>query len=135
MKGEIIYEYGKHPVNWGRLKNPDFSYTEKNLSCGEEIAIDFMLGENDTIKEIGFTAEGRLVTIAAMSLLSEELEDKPLANITEFTKEDILGLLETETLSPRRLKSAMLGLLAVNNAYRKRIGETAMDFGDLMETD
>lgn len=133
MKGELILEYGKSPVNWGRLQNPDFSHVEKNISCGEEVAVDFRFGESDVINEIGFEAEGRMVTIAAMSLLSEELEGKPLAHVEALNKQDILEMIETEELSPRRLKSALLGLLAVKNAYRKRIGKELLDFGDIVE--
>jgi NifU-like protein involved in Fe-S cluster formation len=133
MKGEIIYEYGKNPVNWGRLKKPDFSHKEKNISCGEEVEIDFVFGENDVIQQIGFIAEGRLVTIAGMSLLSEEMEGKRLAEGENISKEDILEMLEVEKLSPRRLKSALLGLLAMRNAYRTRNDLTLLDFGDLIE--
>ncbi len=133
MKGEIVYEYGKNPVNWGRLENPDFSHVEKNISCGEEVVIDFRFAENDVVEEIGFEAEGRLITIAAMSMLSEELEDKPLKKIEAIEKDDLLTLLEVEQLSPRRLKSAVLGLLAVKNAYRQRHKLEPLDFGDLIE--
>ncbi len=133
MKGEIVYEYGKNPVNWGRLENPDFSHVEKNISCGEEVAVDFCFGENEVITEIGFEAEGRLITIAAMSLLSEELEDQPLSKIETIVKDDLLALLEVDQLSPRRLKSAVLGLLAVKNAYRRKHDMELLDFGDLIE--
>jgi NifU-like protein involved in Fe-S cluster formation len=120
-------------VNWGRLKKPDFSHKEKNISCGEEVEIDFVFGENDVIQQIGFIAEGRLVTIAGMSLLSEEMEGKRLAEGENISKEDILEMLEVEKLSPRRLKSALLGLLAMRNAYRTRNDLTLLDFGDLIE--
>lgn len=133
MKGEIIYEYGKNPVNWGYLKTPDFSHLEKNISCGEEISIDFVFGENDIIQDIGFEAEGRMITIAAMSLLSEEMEDKKLEDIENIHQADILEMLEVDQLSPRRLKSAMLGLLAMRNAYYTRKNLPFIDFGDLIE--
>ncbi len=133
MKGEIVYEYGKNPVNWGRLDNPDFSHVEKNISCGEEVAVDFRFGEGEVVSEIGFEAEGRLITIAAMSMLSEELEGEPLSKIETIAKDDLLELLEVDKLSPRRLKSAVLGLLAVKNAYRRRHDQELLDFGDLIE--
>ncbi len=133
MKGELIYEYGKNPVNWGRLETPDFTHKEKNISCGEEIEVDFVFEKDDVIKEIGFEAEGRLVTIAAMSLLTEEMEGKPLKDIEDIRKEDILEMLETEKLSPRRLKSALLGLLTIRNTYRRKNNVSMLDFGDLIE--
>jgi len=133
MPGELISEYGKNPSNWGRLKKPDFSHREKNISCGEEIEVDFQFGEHDEIKEIGFEAEGRLVTIAAMSLLSEEMEGKKPEEIEGIYKEDVLEMLEVDKLSPRRLKSALLGLLTLKNAHRTRASLPLLDFGDLVE--
>jgi nitrogen fixation NifU-like protein len=133
LQGEIIYEYGKNPVNWGRLKKPDFSFTEKNVSCGEEISVDILFEENEILKKVRFEAEGRLITIAAMSLLLEEMEGKPFKNIQNICKEDIFEMLEVEKLSPRRLKSALLGLLVLKNAYRKKNDMPLLDFGDLIE--
>ncbi|QQS58934.1 iron-sulfur cluster assembly scaffold protein [Candidatus Peregrinibacteria bacterium] len=133
MSGELLYEYGKNPVNWGRLATPDISHTEKNISCGEELSLDLKLGENNTVQEIGFEGEGRLITIAAMSLLSEEMEENPLSHIEKIGKKDLLNLLEVDQLSPRRLKSALLSLLTFRNIYHKRIGKRVLDFGDLME--
>lgn len=133
MSAEIIAEYGKNPSNWGRLPNPDFSHLEKNISCGEEIMVDFCFDEEGNIIEIGFEAEGRLVTIAAMSLLTEALEGKKLEAIEAFSPDDILQMLEVESLSPRRQKSAMLGLLTLKNALRTREKKSLLDFGDLLE--
>lgn len=135
MSAEIIAEYGKNPSNWGRLQNPDFSHTEKNISCGEEIVVDLKFDKDEKIAEIGFEAEGRLITIAAMSLLSEEMENKKLDEIETFAPADILDLLEVENLSPRRKKSAMLGLLTLKNAFRAKNQKPLLDFGDLMENE
>lgn len=133
MAGEIIAEYGKNPSNWGKLPEKNFSHLEKNISCGEEISVDFLIGKDDSIEKIAFEAEGRLVTIAAMSLLTEEIEGEPFEKVEKFSKEDILEMLEVETLSPRRLKSALLGLLTLKNAHRTWKKEELLDFGDLLE--
>jgi len=133
MSAEIISEYGKNPSNCGRLSNPDFSHLEKNISCGEEIVVDFRFDESGKISEISFEAEGRLVTIAAMSLLTEAMEGEFLEKIETFSPADILQMLEVESLSPRRQKSAMLGLLTLKNALRTREQKPLLDFGDLLE--
>jgi len=132
MAGEIIAEYGKNPINWGRLSHPDFSHREKNISCGEEITVDFSFDASGKIQKIAFEAEGRMVTIAAMSLLTEEIEEQPLSTIEKYSQEDILELLEVEKLSPRRLKSALLGLLTLKNAFRTREKKPLLDFGDIL---
>ncbi len=140
MKGEIIYEYGKNPVCWGRIENPDLTHREKNISCGEEITVDILFEKikdkknmNMTIDSLGFEAEGRLVTIAGMSLLCEMLEGEEFQKIQEITQADILDMMEVEKLSTRRLKSALLGLLTLRNAYLTYTGEPLLDFGDVLE--
>ncbi len=133
MSAEIISEYGKNPSNWGRIPNPDFSYLEKNISCGEEIVIDFRFDKDEKITEIAFEGEGRLITLAAMSLLSESMEGERLEKIEEFSPDDIFRMIEVTTLSPRRKKSALLGLLALKNAFRKKKQMPFLDFGDLLE--
>lgn len=132
MQGQVIYDYGKNPVNYGKLENPTIRYIEKNHTCGEFMIIELLL-ENKSVKEIAFEGDGRLVGIAAMSLLTERMEDQDIKEIETIEKEDILEMLEVDTLTPKRLKSAMLGLLTFKNAYRSFQKKEPLDFADILE--
>jgi nitrogen fixation protein NifU and related proteins len=131
MNGQIIYEYGKHPVNYGRLNNPTLTYTEKNHTCGENLTLDLIL-DNDRVVEIGFVSDGRMVGVASMSLLSEVMEDKSFNEIEKFSKLDVLEWLEVESLTSKRLKSALLGLLTFKNAYCIWSKKEKVEFAELL---
>lgn len=132
MEGQIIYEYGKNPVNYGYLAHPTFTYTEKNITCGEYLTIDFIL-DGEQITEIGFEGDGRMVGIASMSLLSEELEDKPFSSVDAFDKAHVLEVLEVDSLTPKRMRSAMLPVLTLKNAYRTFKGQEKLEFADVLD--
>ncbi|MBT4936535.1 iron-sulfur cluster assembly scaffold protein [Candidatus Peregrinibacteria bacterium] len=131
MQGQIIYDYGKNPVNYGVLENPTIRYIEKNHTCGEFMVV-YILLEKGMVKEIAFEGDGRMVGIAAMSLLTERIEDQPLEEIEKIDKEEILEMLEVKSLSLKRLKSAMLGLLTIKNAYRTFQEKELLDFADIL---
>lgn len=132
MEGQIIYEYGKNPINYGRLEHPNFTYTEKNITCGEYLTIDFIL-DGEKIMDIGFEGDGRMVGIASMSLLSEELEGKPFSSVDAFDREHVLEVLEVESLTPKRMRSAMLPVLTLKNAYRDLKGQEKLEFSDVLD--
>jgi len=131
MQGQLIYEYGKNPVNYGKLEEYSLQYTEKNDVCGEYIRVDILLDKEKKIQEIAFEGDGRMVGIAAMSMLSEDMEEKSFSEIEKYEKEDILELLEVEELTTKRMRSAMLGLLALKNAYRTFTNQERLELEDI----
>ena len=132
MQGEIIYEYGKNPVNYGKIEDPSYMYIEKNHSCGEFMIVYIVL-EKESIAQISFEGDGRMVGIAAMSLLTEYMEDKPFAEVENIDQAQVLDLLEIEALSQKRLTSALLGLLTLKNAYRTFYKKPKLDFHDILK--
>lgn len=134
-QGQLIMDYGKNPTNYGKLPNPDVTYTEENHTCGEKCTVYISFKDadkNKRVEEITFEAEGRIILIASGSLLTEEIEDKNLKEILNYRKEDILELLEVETLTPKRLKSALLPLLTLQNAYNKINQKEQTSFEELL---
>ena len=132
MNGELIYEYGKNPVNYGRLENPTFTYTEKNHTCGEYLTIDFIISDDGVIEQLGFEGDGRMVGIASMSLLSEEVEDQKFEIVEDFDKQQVLEILEVPTLTVKRMRSAMLPVLTLRNAYRSWKKMDTLEFADVL---
>lgn len=132
MQGQLIYDYGKNPSNYGRLKKPTITYIEQNHTCGEYMLVDIIL-EGKNIKHISFEGDGRMVGIASMSLLIEDMENQEFSKIEDYKKQDILDMIEVESLTSKRLKSAMLGLLTLSNAYRTYHKKEKLDFADILE--
>lgn len=124
LYAENILDHYRHPRNKQKLA-PDLQYlvthTEANLSCGDEVTISLSI-QDDRISEIYWDGTGCAISQAAMSLLSEELHDKTVAEVEALTPQnayDILGV----PIGPRRVKCALLGLHALKNVVRIHVGK------------
>jgi nitrogen fixation NifU-like protein len=105
---QIIDRY-KHPLKRGTLDPHDVSYEDENPLCGDRLRIDLRVDAAGKITAAAFSGDGCAISQASADLLTEYIEGKPLAEVRNLTKEDILNLLGIE-LSPIRLKCALLSL-------------------------
>lgn len=106
---ELILDHYKNPRHKGQLEPNDFSYEDSNPLCGDQVRIDVRLDADQRVKEVAFTGRGCAISQASASLLMEHILGKPLAEVKQLTREDILELLGIE-LTPARLKCALLSL-------------------------
>jgi len=106
---EIILDHYKNPRHKGTLDPHDFSYEDENPLCGDKIRIDVRLDEDRRVKEVAFNGRGCAISQASASMLTESILGKPLDEVKQMTKEDILEMLGIE-LGPVRLKCALLSL-------------------------
>ncbi len=105
---EELLDHYENPSNHGTLTDPDISHEEDNPLCGDRIRIDLNI-EDNTIKEVRFCGHGCTISQAAASMLTEAIEGKTLAEVKQFTKDDILDMIGIP-LGPVRLKCALLAL-------------------------
>lgn len=111
---EIILDEAKNPANFGELKNPDFVQTNYNASCGDVIKVFIKLDPSKTkIQAIKWTGSGCSISMAAMSLLSEKLKNKKISEIKKLNLNNMLKLLEIDSISPGRIKCLMIGINAI----------------------
>lgn len=103
---DTILEHWQHPQNYGVLKNPDIDVEEFNPYCGDKIRLTIKL-ENDTVKEVAFTAEGCAISKASASLFTEEIKGKTLTELKKIKSQEVLDLLGVP-LSLTRAKCALL---------------------------
>ncbi len=106
---ELIIERYKNPHFKGTLDPHDYSFTDENPLCGDEIRIDLRLGEDQKVKEAAFSGHGCAISQASADLLLESIIGKGLDEVKALTKQDVLDNLGIE-LGPVRLKCALLGL-------------------------
>ncbi|MGD2058562.1 MAG: SUF system NifU family Fe-S cluster assembly protein [Anaerolineales bacterium] len=106
---ELIIDRYKNPHNKGTLDPHDYSYEDDNPLCGDEIRIDVRVDEDEVVTEAAFEGQGCAISMASADLLVENIVGKPLSEIKNMTKQDILELLGIE-LGPVRLKCALLSL-------------------------
>lgn len=106
---EQIIDLYEHPLNYGELPAPDFTYEEDNPLCGDVIRIDVVLDEQKRVKEVAWRGDGCAISQAAASLLTEEIKGKSLDEVKSFTSEELLELVGVP-LSMARVKCALLSL-------------------------
>jgi nitrogen fixation NifU-like protein len=106
---ELIIDRYKNPLYRGHLDPHDISFEDDNPLCGDHIRIELKVGEDDRVVEAVFDGHGCAISQASADLLIESIIGKPVDDIKNMSKEDILELLGIE-LGPVRLKCALLSL-------------------------
>ena len=105
---ENILEHYKHPRNRGTLEHPDITYEDANPLCGDHIRMDLKVRDG-RVERVAFSGHGCSISQAAASMLCERIEGRPLEEIKQLTREDVLEMLGIE-LGPVRLKCGLLAL-------------------------
>lgn len=111
---EEILEHWKSPLNYGKLADVDLVVEQVNPICGDEITFFFKFSKKGNLKieKVSFEGKGCAISIAAASMLSENIKGKPVSAIGKITGKDVMELMGTQ-LTPARLKCAFLSLEAI----------------------
>ncbi len=114
---EIILEEYRHPQNMGVLENADRKEHEVNASCGDEVTVYLKLNpEKDRIIDLKWQGKGCVISMAAMSLLSERAKTTNVADIQKMTKQNIETMSGITEISYGREKCLLLGLQTLKKA-------------------
>ncbi|MCL4275786.1 MAG: SUF system NifU family Fe-S cluster assembly protein [Anaerolineales bacterium] len=122
---EVIIEHYKNPSHRGKLDPHDISFADNNPLCGDHIQIDLRVGEDGVVTEAMFDGHGCAISQASADLLMETIIGKPLEEVKQLNKQDILDMLGID-LGPVRLKCALLSL-KVLKAGVYGVGEASDD--------
>lgn len=106
---EMIIDYSRNPLNFGKIENPDVTYHDANPLCGDSIDIDLKIDDHQ-ISDIKFHGHGCAICMACSSILTEISKGKSIDEIRKLQKHDILGELGLENLQAVRIKCALLSL-------------------------
>lgn len=112
---EMIIDYSRNPLNFGKLENPDVTYHDSNPLCGDSIDIDLKIKE-DKISDIKFHGKGCAICMACSSVLTELTKGKSIDDVKKINKNDILSELGLEHLQAVRIKCALLSLKVLKYA-------------------
>jgi nitrogen fixation NifU-like protein len=112
---EMIIDYSRNPLNFGKLENPDVTYHDSNPLCGDSIDIDLKIKE-DKISDIKFHGKGCAICMACTSVLTELTKGKGIDDVKKINKNDILSELGLEHLQAVRIKCALLSLKVLKYA-------------------
>ncbi|PIR58773.1 MAG: Fe-S cluster protein [Candidatus Pacebacteria bacterium CG10_big_fil_rev_8_21_14_0_10_56_10] len=111
-----ILEELRRPRHKGVLEPADYVVDRLNLSCGDGIKVYLKTDPNTkTIVELAWQGEGCAISQAAMSLLSDEVIGRTLAELDRFGQVELEQLLGLEDITPGRVPCLMLGLEALQS--------------------
>lgn len=125
MYAEIVLDYYRNPREFGEVTNANAFAQDVNPSCGDKIKFTAKIKDNK-VEEIKFSGEGCAISIAASSMLAEQMKGKTVDKIKNLKKEDILEMLNIP-VSPMRLKCALLGMKVLKVATYQYLGEKIED--------
>lgn len=108
---EELLEHYHDPQNFGEVEGADIAVEENNPLCGDKQKWFLKLAD-ENISKIGFTGDGCAISMAAASMLSEELKNKSTNEIMSLGEDDMKRIVGVD-VSPARMKCLMLGLQTV----------------------
>ena len=129
MYQENILDHYENPYHRGALEEPTLEYRDLNPLCGDEVRVQGRVDENGCLVEAYFDGEGCVISLAAASMLMEEVEGKTLDEIKTMDRQDMLDLLGIP-LTTMRVKCAMLALRTLEKSihlYQSDAADPASD--------
>ena len=106
---EVIIEHYKHPSYRGRLDPHDIQFADDNPLCGDHIEITLRTDDQGNVADARFNGHGCAISQASADLLMESIIGKPVDEVKQLNKQDVLDMLGID-LGPVRLKCALLSL-------------------------
>lgn len=127
---EMIIDYSRNPINYGKIENPDVTFHDSNPLCGDSIDIDMKI-TGGKVSDIKFHGKGCAICMACSSVLTEITKGKEIAEVRNITKHDVLSELGLEHLQAVRIKCALLSLKVLKSALYSYLGKHMQDFKDV----
>jgi nitrogen fixation NifU-like protein len=123
---EMIVDYSRNPINYGKIENHDVTFHDSNPLCGDSIDIDMKIDDNK-VTDIKFHGKGCAICMACTSVLTEITKGKSLDDVRKIEKHDILGELGLDHLQAVRIKCALLSLKVLKSALYTYLGSNLND--------
>lgn len=120
MYRELMLEHYHNPEHYGVLEGADVDIHLDNPTCGDHVHLTARLDAQGRIAEVNFEGNGCVVSMAAASMLTDEVVGKTPADIAGMSLQDIETMMGGVRLSMGRVKCATLAL----NALKQGLKET-----------
>ncbi len=106
---DLIIDHYKNPQYRGHLDPNDIHFEDDNPLCGDHIEITLRTDASGKVTDGRFDGQGCAISQASADLLIESVIGKPVEELKQLSRQDVLDLLGIE-LGPVRLKCALLSL-------------------------
>ena len=138
----VILDHSKRPRNFGEIADGAVHVHGDNPSCGDEIDLSVKFSAYGVVEDVKFKGMGCAISQASASLMTMKLKGKSEADAREMLRafHDLvttevaepprllgdLRLLAGVRKFPQRVKCAMLGWRAFEQALEQRSGEASV---------
>lgn len=112
---EIIQDAYRNPNHRGRLEQPSHSFEDENPLCGDTLHIDLAVQDGQVI-DVRFEGRGCAISQASAELVLDRVLGQSVESVAALDREDVLEELGIPSISPARLKCAMLSLKVLKGA-------------------
>ncbi len=96
------------------MSKADSSFHEFNPLCGDDLTIYIRIRDG-RIEDVKFDGSGCAISIAAASMLTDEVKGKPISKVEAIGFEELKGIIGIDP-GPVRLKCATISLKALKKA-------------------
>ena len=119
---EHVLDHYEDPYHRGRLPTATHAHEDDNPLCGDVIHMDLRIDGEGRIAEAWFSGDGCCISQSAASMLTEKIEGMSLAELKEFSADDMLELFQAK-LTPNRQKCCLLSWRVAQAAVHSPLEE------------
>jgi nitrogen fixation protein NifU and related proteins len=116
---EQLLDHYHNPANYGIIEDAEIDVEMDNPTCGDQIHLTARLDGEGQIEKVMFEGQGCVVSMAAASMLTEEIVGKSPDQIAEMGISEIQEMMGGVRLSMGRVKCALLALNAVKQGLQE----------------
>ena len=113
---ETIIDLAKNPLNRRELKSATHTASGVNTTCGDHVRL-YLLVKDGVVKDASWEGDGCAISVAAASVVTEELKGKAVSELKDFDKEALMRVMEIPALGPARVKCLTLSLETLQYAF------------------
>jgi len=117
LYAQNILDRYKEPFYKDKKVKADLMAKEANLSCGDKLEVQMEL-KDGKIKTYSFTGVGCAISQASADILGDLVIGRTIDDVLNMTKDELLEALGID-ISERRMKCALLGLVAIQKAIKQ----------------
>lgn len=116
---EQLLDHYHNPENYGVLESADVDIEMDNPTCGDRIHLTARLDADGRIEKVMFEGQGCVVSMAASSMLTQEIVGRTPEEIASMGLDEIQEMMGGVRLSMGRVKCALLSLNAVKQGLQE----------------
>lgn len=117
---EQMLEHYHEPQNFGVLPDAEVDVHLDNPTCGDTIHLTAQLDAEGRIAKVMFEGHGCVISMAAASMLTEEVIGKTPQEVAALELHDIETMMGGLRLSMGRVKCALLSVNALKKGLKER---------------